>query len=88
MTTVTGRDVAELYGAQGFDNAALTDHDDQVAVVEGVEAQHAGWPVLAYQVDLSGEYPEGLTSQQARAVADQINTQRAADLDPVGGLGD
>lgn len=80
MTTLTAQDVLQLYGAQGFDNAVLTDHDDQIFVVARLDARHSGWPVLAYQIDLSEEYPEGMTPEQAQAVADRINEARAEEL--------
>lgn len=80
MTTITAQHVLDLYNAQGFDNAVLTDHNDQVSVVERIEARHSGWPILAYQVDLNEEYPSGMTVEQAQARADQINAQRTAAI--------
>lgn len=75
-TTITAQHVLDLYNAEGFDRATLTDHDGQVEVVERVTARAEGWPCLAYQGDLLEEYPSGMTVEQAQPVADLINEQR------------
>ena len=87
MTTVTAQNVLDLYNAQGFDNAVLTDVVDQITVVERVQARQQHWPILAYQVDLVEEYPEGMTEEQAQARADQINEQRVAAAARAAALG-
>lgn len=80
MTTITAQHILGLWAAVGFDRAVLTDHDDAVSIVERLTARHAGWPVLAYQVDLVEQFPGGMTTEQAQAWADQINSDRAAAL--------
>lgn len=82
MTIINGANVLDLYNATGYNNAVLTDHDDFASVTERTTARREGWPILAYQIDLTEGYPEGMSEQQAQEFADQINSAslRAASV--------
>jgi uncharacterized protein (DUF924 family) len=79
VTVLTGADVLSLYESpRSSPHPCLADNGAQIVVRERTTARQSGWEILAYQIDLLDQYPDGMTQAQADAYAATVQAGRTA----------